>query len=105
MKGFFAIPIPLIGLLMSGFFTLQPNEARVLLLFGDYKGTVRDSGFHWANPFYTSGPQNFRVAAAAAAMQGKRAGSKSEPAPGERRALGRNKISLRARTLNGDTLK
>jgi regulator of protease activity HflC (stomatin/prohibitin superfamily) len=34
-----------------GFFTLQPNEARVILLFGDYKGTVRDSGFHWTNPF------------------------------------------------------
>ena len=26
---------------LSGFFTLQPNEARVLVLFGDYKGTVR----------------------------------------------------------------
>ena len=35
-----------------GFFTLQPNEARVLILFGAYKGTVRVSGFHWANPFF-----------------------------------------------------
>ena len=35
----------------SGFFTLQPNEARVLILFGAYKGSVRDSGFFWANPF------------------------------------------------------
>ena len=35
-----AVALPLIGLLMSGFFTLQPNEARVLILFGDYKGTV-----------------------------------------------------------------
>src|SRR5688572_7377884 len=34
-----------------GFFTLQPNEARVLILFGSYKGTVRESGFHWTNPF------------------------------------------------------
>lgn len=34
----------------GGFFTLQPNEARVLVLFGSYKGTVRDSGFHWTNP-------------------------------------------------------
>jgi regulator of protease activity HflC (stomatin/prohibitin superfamily) len=99
-----AFALPLIGLLMSGFFTLQPNEARVLVLFGDYKGTVRHSGFHWANPFYTSGPQNFR-GAAGAAMQGKRAGSKSEPAQSQQRSLGRNKISLRARTLNGDTLK
>src|SRR6185436_12910583 len=35
----------------GGFFTLQPNEARVLVLFGAYKGTVRTSGFHWTNPF------------------------------------------------------
>lgn len=39
----------------NGFFTLQPNEARVLVLFGDYKGTVRTSGFHWSNPFYSKG--------------------------------------------------
>ena len=35
----------------NGFFTLQPNEAAVLILFGAYKGTVRDSGFCWTNPF------------------------------------------------------
>jgi regulator of protease activity HflC (stomatin/prohibitin superfamily) len=35
-----------------GFFTLEPNEARVLILFGAYKGTVRTNGFHWANPLY-----------------------------------------------------
>ena len=33
-----------------GFFTLQPNEAAVLLLFGAYKGTVRESGFCFTNP-------------------------------------------------------
>ena len=38
---------------LAGFFTLQPNEARVLLLFGHYRGSVRHSGFHWANPFLT----------------------------------------------------
>lgn len=36
-----------------GFFTLQPNESRVLILFGAYRGTVRHSGFHWVNPFYS----------------------------------------------------
>ena len=36
---------------LFGFFTLQPNEARVLILFGAYKGTVRSSGFFWTNPF------------------------------------------------------
>ena len=35
----------------NGFFALQPNEAAVLILFGAYKGTVRDSGFFWTNPF------------------------------------------------------
>jgi len=39
--------------LCYGHFTLQPNEARVLLLFGAYKGTVHDDGFHWTNPLYT----------------------------------------------------
>ncbi len=39
------------GIFWGGFFTLQPNEARVLLLFGGYQGTVRTSGFHWTNPF------------------------------------------------------
>jgi regulator of protease activity HflC (stomatin/prohibitin superfamily) len=99
-----ALALPLIVLLTSGFFTLQPNEARVLVLFGDYKGTVRESGFHWANPFYTSGPQSFRVVTAVT-TQAKRASGKNEATEVQPRALGRNKISLRARTLNGDTLK
>lgn len=38
---------------LAGHFTLQPNQARVMILFGAYHGTVRDSGFFWANPFYT----------------------------------------------------
>lgn len=37
----------------GGFFSLQPNESRVLILFGAYKGTARRSGFHWVNPFYS----------------------------------------------------
>ena len=49
--------------LMPGFFTLQPNEARVLILFGDYKGTARRAGFHWANPFYSNGPARSGAAA------------------------------------------
>jgi regulator of protease activity HflC (stomatin/prohibitin superfamily) len=39
-------------LLFNGHFTQQPNIARVLMLFGAYRGTVLESGFHWANPFY-----------------------------------------------------
>ncbi len=37
----------------TGYFTLQPNEAGVMLLFGEYKGTARGEGFGWANPLYT----------------------------------------------------
>jgi regulator of protease activity HflC (stomatin/prohibitin superfamily) len=47
--------LPVSSVLLAGFFTLQPNEARVLILFGAYKGTVRTDGFHWANPFYAKG--------------------------------------------------
>lgn len=81
----------LVMILIKGFFTLQPNEARVLVLFGAYKGTVRASGLHWGNPFYTDGPSKFLPV--------------SPGVPPVTRSLGRNKISLRARTLNGDTLK
>ncbi|WP_010250033.1 SPFH domain-containing protein [Acetivibrio cellulolyticus] len=38
---------------INGFFTLQPNEAAVLILFGEYKGTVKKSGWYFTNPFYT----------------------------------------------------
>jgi len=39
------------AVLLCGFFTLQPNMAAVLVLFGKYTGTVKTNGFHWANPF------------------------------------------------------
>ncbi len=39
-------------LLCFGYFSLQPNEGRIMILFGEYRGTVSISGFHWANPFY-----------------------------------------------------
>jgi SPFH domain / Band 7 family len=44
-----------------GYFTLQPNEARVLILFGAYRGTVRDSGWHWTNPLNTKLRISLRV--------------------------------------------
>lgn len=91
------VAFPLILILSKGFFSLQPNEARVLVLFGAYKGTVRASGLHWGNPFYTDG----RLANG----QSKLIPTKSDNIATATRSLGRNKISLRARTLNGDTLK
>ena len=48
-------------MLWCGFFTLQPNEAAVLLLFGAYKGTARQAGFHWANPLYNKRKISLRV--------------------------------------------
>lgn len=39
--------------ILPGFFTIQPNEAMVLVLFGRYAGTEKSEGWHWANPFYT----------------------------------------------------
>jgi regulator of protease activity HflC (stomatin/prohibitin superfamily) len=45
-------------ILPQGYFTLQPNEAKVLILFGKYKGTVRQDGFHWANPLKLAVPRN-----------------------------------------------
>ncbi|RLD78232.1 MAG: SPFH domain-containing protein [Bacteroidetes bacterium] len=38
---------------IPGFFLVNPNTSKVLLLFGKYIGTVKDNGFYWANPFYT----------------------------------------------------
>jgi regulator of protease activity HflC (stomatin/prohibitin superfamily) len=98
------------GIIFSkGLFTLQPNEARVLILFGEYKGTVRESGFWWGNPFYSNGnpPGQFAMQMAqaegklAAAQAGRQAGGRT----GAAKPPSRNKISLRARTLNGEKLK
>ena len=47
----FAIGLPLFLILLPGFFIVEPNLARVLVLFGKYKGTVRQDGFFWTNPF------------------------------------------------------
>ena len=49
------IIIPAILLFITtipGFFLVNPNTSKVLLLFGKYIGTVRENGFYWANPFY-----------------------------------------------------
>lgn len=38
-------------LMIPGFFVIQPNSAAALVLMGDYKGTIKVAGWHWANPF------------------------------------------------------
>ncbi len=65
------VAIMVIGfVLMAGLFVINPNEAAALLLFGAYKGTTRENGLRFANPF-----------------------------------MRKDKISLKARNLNGERLK
>ena len=79
-------------LLSKGLFVLQPNEARVLVLFGRYAGTVRRDGFHWANPFsvHRSSWQTVRQDGGVSAVQ---------------RTPSRYVVSLRARNFETDKLK
>lgn len=94
--------------MMPGFFTLQPNEARVLILFGSYKGTAREGGFRWGNPFYSNGPAGqqggVQIATTSTGVTFKKAGNEDQGQSNKPKA-GRYKISLRARTLNGEKLK
>lgn len=46
---------------LGGFFTVAPNEGKVLQFFGRYVGTVRDPGPRWANPFYSKTGVSLRV--------------------------------------------
>lgn len=51
----------LVLLLLCGLFTVQPNQARVLTLFGTYKGSVKHEGLWWTNPFMTKKAISLRV--------------------------------------------
>lgn len=50
-----------VGFLFAGFFMVNPNEAKVLQLFGKYVGSAREPGLRWANPFYTKKKVSLRV--------------------------------------------
>ncbi len=47
--------------LLAGLFVVNPNQARVVLLFGRYKGTVKEQGLHWANPLLRKRRVSLRV--------------------------------------------
>jgi len=79
------------GLLTWGLFTLQPNEARVLVLFGKYVGSVKKSGFHWANPFSVHRGGLIRT----------QSGNTTLVLPGKNKF----RVSLRARNFETATLK
>ena len=97
------VPIVLIGLaafISAGFFTLQPNEARVLILFGKYRGTVKTAGWHWGNPLYSnSAPSSNQQDEITSQLK---AGKITTPV---KKQDSRFKISLRARTIIGETIK
>jgi len=97
------VAILLAALLSPGFFALQPNEARVLILFGDYRGTAKQGGFCWGNPFYSNGPATQSTGQSIWTQAKNKSSDDSSQA--QPKKLKRYKISLRARTLNGEKLK
>ena len=48
-------------ILLCGFFVLQPNQARVMIFFGEYRGTFRETGYFWVNPFMTKKKVSLRI--------------------------------------------
>lgn len=48
-------------LLMGGFMLLEPNEARVMVFFGNYRGTFYETGYWWVNPFMSAKPISMRA--------------------------------------------
>lgn len=57
--GLLVAVVCVVGLI--GLFTVSPNEAKVLQLFGNYVGTVREPGLRWVNPFFTKRRVSLRV--------------------------------------------
>ena len=49
----FTLLLLVVFFIIPGFVMVQPNNSRVLLLFGKYIGTIKKNGLYWANPFYT----------------------------------------------------
>lgn len=49
------------SVMLFGFQAVQPNDARALLLFGEYQGSIVESGFYWVNPFFSKKRISLRV--------------------------------------------
>ena len=56
-----AVDIIATVILLCGFFVLQPNQAAVMIFFGKYRGTFRNTGFYWVNPFMTKKKISLRI--------------------------------------------
>lgn len=87
-------------ILSCGIFALQPGQARVLILFGKYVGTVRKDGLHFVNPFCTNELDESSADAIASLDEDNKSG-KSSIAHHAKKSI----ISVRARTFTGDRLK
>lgn len=48
-------------IMLFGFQAVAPNDARVLLLFGDYQGSIMETGFYWVNPFFSKRKITLRI--------------------------------------------
>jgi len=59
--GAFVVVLVLDVVATLGLFTVAPNEGQVLQLFGAYRGTARENGLRWANPFYSKNRVSLRV--------------------------------------------
>jgi hypothetical protein len=61
----FVLPGILLGILgflcVGGMFVIQPNQAEVLVFLGKYRGTVKDAGWYWTNPFTAKRKVSLRV--------------------------------------------
>ena len=88
-----------------GYFTLQPNEARVQILFGNYKGTVRAGGFHWANPLYSRSRSTGGQKPSGQVMRDLAKTDLKAAMTGANSSSLPTKLSLRAHNFNCETLK
>ncbi|MEO8307696.1 MAG: SPFH domain-containing protein [Pseudomonadota bacterium] len=90
---------------LFGYFTLQPNEARVQILFGNYKGTVRAGGFHWANPFYSRSRSAGNQRSSGTILRAMAKNDIKGAISGASATSPSTKLSLRAHNFNCETLK
>lgn len=64
--GVWCVPVGILLLvldlfMLKGFMQIEPNNARVMIFFGKYKGTVKANGFFWVNPFFNKVPITLRA--------------------------------------------
>lgn len=58
---FFGLSYLVFFFILPGFFVINPNSSRVMVFFGNYRGTVKKNGFFWVNPFYSKKKVSLRA--------------------------------------------